>query len=119
MPQTNSLQQESNSTLGLSVLGARDSRSVKRGDTKLMEEHMKSLSELADIYDRWATANEATAEEIITSLDSLPKEVKEQHFGRSVSVRDDAHFGLGSEQSPDTTKVTFMHRNFSAHYIEF
>jgi len=55
-----------------------------------MEELMKSLSELADIYDRWATAKEATAEEIITSLDSLPKEVKEQQRWRANQLLADA-----------------------------
>ena len=37
---------------------------------------MKSLSELADIYEKWATANEATAEEILASLDSAPDYVR-------------------------------------------
>jgi len=40
------------------------------------EEPMKSLSELADIYEKWATANEATAEEILASLDSAPDYVR-------------------------------------------
>ena len=39
---------------------------------------MKSLSELADVYEKWATANEATAEGILASADSLVDEVPEQ-----------------------------------------
>ena len=38
---------------------------------------MKSLSELAAIYEGWATANEIRAEEILASVDSLD-EVQEQ-----------------------------------------
>src|SRR5215831_18108076 len=41
------------------------------------EEFMKSLSELADVYEKWATANEATAEEILSRLDSLPGEAQQ------------------------------------------
>jgi hypothetical protein len=48
-----------------------------------MEEPMKSQSELAGIYEKWATANEATAEEIMSSLDSLPTEVREQQRWRA------------------------------------
>jgi uncharacterized protein YbaP (TraB family) len=59
-------------------------------DTTLTEEHMKSLSELASIYERWATANEATAEEIIACLDSLPKEVQEQQRWRASQLVADA-----------------------------
>jgi len=51
---------------------------------------MKSLSELADIYDRWATANETTAEEIIACLDSLPNEVKEQQRWRASQLMAEA-----------------------------
>ena len=54
---------------------------VGRADVKLREEPMKSLSELAGIYERLAKANEATAEEIMSSLDSLPTEVREQAAG--------------------------------------
>ena len=39
---------------------------------------MKSLSELADVYEKWATANEANAEGILASEDSLVDEVPEQ-----------------------------------------
>jgi hypothetical protein len=45
---------------------------------------MKSLSELADVYEKWAGANEATAEGILASVDSLVDEVQEQreHAGQ-------------------------------------
>jgi hypothetical protein len=55
-----------------------------------MEEHMKSLSELATIYDRWAMANEATAEEILASLDSLPDDVRKQQRWRADQLVADA-----------------------------
>ena len=32
---------------------------------------MRSLSELASIYEKWANANEATAEELLASVDSF------------------------------------------------
>ena len=46
----------------------------------LMEEPMKSISELAAIYESWATANEAKAQEILASLDSLSGETREQRW---------------------------------------
>src|SRR5262245_13611210 len=45
-----------------------------------MEEPMKSISELAAIYESWATANEAKAQEILASLDSLSEETREQRW---------------------------------------
>jgi hypothetical protein len=39
---------------------------------------MKSLSELAAIYEGWATANEMRAEGILASADSLVDEFQEQ-----------------------------------------
>jgi Tfp pilus assembly protein PilN len=39
---------------------------------------MKSLSELAAIYESWAAANEATAEQILASVDYVVDEVQEQ-----------------------------------------
>ena len=50
------------------------------------EEFMKSLSELADVYEKWATANEATAEEILSRLDSLPGEAQQQQRWRASQV---------------------------------
>jgi len=44
---------------------------------------MKSLSELADIYERRANANEATAEEMLAGLDSFAGEIREQHRWRA------------------------------------
>jgi hypothetical protein len=61
-----------------------DSRSGSRRNL------MKSLSELADIYDRWATANEATAEEILARLDSLPDDVRKQQRWRADQLVADA-----------------------------
>jgi len=51
---------------------------------------MRSLLELAGIYEKWATANEATAEEIMSSLDSLPTEVREQQRCRAGQLIADA-----------------------------
>ena len=39
---------------------------------------MKSLAEIAAIYEGWATANEIRAEEILASVDPLVDEVQEQ-----------------------------------------
>src|SRR5262245_27953615 len=36
-----------------------------------MEELMKSLSEIASLYDEWANANEVSVEEILVELDSF------------------------------------------------
>jgi len=38
---------------------------------------MKSLSELADTYEKWATANEACADEILAAQDSYADEGRE------------------------------------------
>jgi len=52
---------------------------AREGSRKsVKEEFMKSLSELADVYEKWATANEATAEGILASAGSLVDEVPEQ-----------------------------------------
>ena len=51
---------------------------------------MKSLSELAAIYERWANANEATAEEILSRLDSLPAKIQEQQRWRASHVKAEA-----------------------------
>jgi Zn-dependent M16 (insulinase) family peptidase len=63
---------------------------VGRADVKLMEEPMKSLSELAAIYERWANANEATAEEILSRLDSLPANIQQQQRWRASQVKAEA-----------------------------
>jgi len=55
-----------------------------------MEEPMKSLSELAAIYERWANANEATAEEILARLDSLPGNIQQQQRWRASQVKAEA-----------------------------
>jgi len=55
-----------------------------------MEEPMKSLSELAGVYEKWATANEATAEEILSRLDSLPAKIQEQQRWRASHVKAEA-----------------------------
>jgi len=51
---------------------------------------MKSLSELAAIYDRWAKANEATAEEILSRLDSLPSDIRQQQQWRASHIKSEA-----------------------------
>jgi|RhiMetdeSRZDD1v2_1073273.scaffolds.fasta_scaffold1000549_2 hypothetical protein len=43
---------------------------------------MKSLSELADTHEKWATATEAAAEEILSRLDSLSSDVQQQQLWR-------------------------------------
>ena len=61
-----------------------------RADVKLMEEPMRSLSEQAAIYEKWAKANEATAEEMMSSLDSLATEIREQQRWRAGQLVADA-----------------------------
>jgi len=61
-----------------------------RADVKLMEEPMRSLSEQAGIYEKWAKTNEATADEMMSSLDSLPTEVREQQRWRAGQLVADA-----------------------------
>jgi hypothetical protein len=38
---------------------------------------MKSLSELADVYKKWATGNEAHADEILAAQDSYAYKVRD------------------------------------------
>jgi len=54
------------------------------------EELMKSLSELADVYEKWATANEARADEILTAQDSYAYEVREHQLWRAEQLRAEA-----------------------------
>jgi len=51
---------------------------------------MKSLSELAAIYEKWATANEATAEEILSRLESLPVDIQQRQRWRASQVKAEA-----------------------------
>ena len=37
---------------------------------------MKTLTDVAASYDEWASVNEATAEEILTSLDSFAEDIR-------------------------------------------
>ena len=57
-------------------------------DTTLGEEPMKTLLELAEIYENWATTNEARAEEILASLDSAA-DVEDQRW-RASQLKADA-----------------------------
>jgi hypothetical protein len=47
---------------------------------------LKSLSELANIYEKWANANEATAEELLACLDSLAGDVQQQQRWRAAQL---------------------------------
>jgi hypothetical protein len=51
---------------------------------------MKSLSELAAIYERSSNANAATAKELLASLESLPNAVQEQQCSRAGQLIADA-----------------------------
>jgi hypothetical protein len=44
---------------------------------------MKSLSDVAASYDEWARSNEATAEEILTSIESFATEIRENQRWRA------------------------------------
>ena len=51
---------------------------------------MKSLSELADIYQNWASANEARADEILAAQDSYAYEIREFQLERASQLMDEA-----------------------------
>jgi hypothetical protein len=51
---------------------------------------MKSLSELAAVYEQWATANEARAEEILVAQDSYAYEVREHQLWRVSQLKAEA-----------------------------
>lgn len=64
---------------------------AREGSRKsVKEEFMKSLSELADVYEKWATANEANAEGILASQDSYAYEVREHQLERASQLLDEA-----------------------------
>ena len=48
-----------------------------------MKEPLKSLSELAFIYEEWAKENEATAKKILACLDSYVEEAREHQRWRA------------------------------------
>jgi len=56
---------------------------VPNQEVDAVPELLKSLSELANIYEKWANANEATAEELLACLHSLAGEVQKQQRGRA------------------------------------
>jgi hypothetical protein len=51
---------------------------------------LKSLSELADIYHNWATANEARADGILAAQNSYAFEVREYQLERASQLMDEA-----------------------------
>ena len=51
---------------------------------------MKSLSELADVYERWATETEARADEILAAQDCYAYEVREHQLERASQLIDEA-----------------------------
>jgi hypothetical protein len=54
------------------------------------EEPLKSLSELADIYQHWATVNEARADGILAAQNSYAFEVREYQLERASQLMDEA-----------------------------
>src|SRR5262249_15820018 len=57
---------------------------------RFKEEPMKSVSELDEMYDRWATENEARAEEILASQDCYAYEVRQHQLERASRLLDEA-----------------------------
>jgi len=55
-------------------------------EVDVVPELLKSLSELANIYEKWANANEATAEELLACLDSLAGDVQKQQRWRAAQL---------------------------------
>ena len=62
---------------------------------------MRSLSELASIYEKWANANEATAEELLASVDSLFDEVQEQRERASQLLAEAAALKIRAQELRD------------------
>jgi hypothetical protein len=54
------------------------------------EELIKSLPELADVYEKWATEDEARADEILAAQDSYAYEVQEHQLERASQLIDEA-----------------------------
>jgi hypothetical protein len=54
------------------------------------EELMKSLSELADVYEKWATETDARADEILAAQDSYAYEVREHQLWRAEQLKAEA-----------------------------
>jgi len=59
---------------------------VPSQEVDAVPELLKSLSELANIYEKWANANEATAEELLACLHSLAGEVQKQQRWRAAQL---------------------------------
>ena len=62
---------------------------------------MRSLSELAAIYEKWANANEATAEELLASVDSLVDEVQEQRWRANQLLAEAAALKIRAQELRD------------------
>ena len=54
------------------------------------EDLIKSLPELADVYEKWATANEARADEILAAQDSYAYEIPDHQLWRAEQLRAEA-----------------------------
>jgi hypothetical protein len=64
--------------------------STKARRQSFTEEHMKSLSDMAVRYDEWANEHEATARQILASLDSFAGEIREHQRWRASWLMADA-----------------------------
>ena len=51
---------------------------------------MKSLSELADVYEKWATEDESRADEILAAQDSYAYEISDHQLWRAEQLRAEA-----------------------------
>jgi len=71
--------------------GVRYQQRPREGSAKAFkEELMKSLSELADVYEKWATVNEARADEILAAQDSYAYEIPDHQLWRAEQLRAEA-----------------------------
>jgi hypothetical protein len=61
-------------------------KTVPSHEVDAVPEPLKSLSEIANIYEKWANANEATAEELLACLDSLAGDVQQQQRWRAAQL---------------------------------
>jgi hypothetical protein len=66
------------------------SRDQGRQHKVFKEEFMKSLSELAGVYEKWATETDARADEILAAQDSYAYEVREHQLWRAEQMRAEA-----------------------------
>jgi hypothetical protein len=75
---------------GLQHRPARQDTKAWQDANAFTEKRMKSLSDMAARYDEWANEHETTAREILASLDSFAREIRENQRWRASWLMADA-----------------------------